>query len=274
MQKILPFSLNGFVRLYAVALLVLIGWYVGWWRLAPVPVIVVAAGLNTLLSFRWQIDLSWLRSLRWALAAFLTAEIFCLIGIYFFGGEIFLLAHDVLHVVSLYFCFQVLFRFFDLTRAMQNCSLRCCSASAGWNSPGCNLRNLLAALLASSVMLACVPMLLWWWHQSHPFLGLPESMTELNRTVGLVVFPAIAWGLLLLGFIFIEFRKQNLNQRLLPLILLGLALLSYSFFQLFIYLLLPAVAIPVEEFLEFFPMVPIFYFLLGKQSTFVVDLAK
>ena len=74
--------------------------------------------------------------------------------------------------------------------------------------------------------------------------------------------------------ILIEFRKQVLQKKIVKMISISFALLSYSLFQLLICLLMPSVAVPVEEFLEFIPMVPIFYFLIGKPKVIEAGLSK
>jgi hypothetical protein len=121
-------------------------------------------------------------------------------------------------------------------------------------------------LLSSCVLLSLMPIGLWYLNKTSFILDLPEEVTELSQTLSLVVYSGTSLLLLLFSIFMLEFRKQLINKQLGQIIILAFALLVYSLFQLLISLLKPSVAIPVEEFLEFIPMVPIFYFLIGKKS--------
>jgi len=237
------------------------GLYLGWGKMSPVPAIVLAAGINTLLIQRLSANGSRLKGIRNAFLFYFLAELVCFMGLYLFAHEFFLLLHDALHVISLFCLFAFISSLFPSEALARLCSIRGCAPACDWSSETCVLRKSSAALMAGSVILSFVPLLLWWFDQKQPFLGIPQGITEASRLLNLVVFPVIALSFFILIFLRAEIFRLNMEKRHKRLAVAASAMLAYSLFQLLTFLLAPAAAIPVEEFLEFFPMVPVFYFL-------------
>lgn len=235
--------------------------------MSPVIVIVMAAGINSLLMYRINITEQWARSFRIALLTFFAAEVFCFIGLYLFLHEIFLLVHDLLHIASIFFLLHAAVYFISNLGINKYCPFQVCVSKKGWSAENCISRNISVSLLVGCFFLSAAPVILWLLNRSQPFLGLPEGMTELARTANLLVFPVIAFLLLLILIISIGFQNKPFHKKYMQLSIISFSFLFYSLFQGFLYLLMPSAAIPVEEFLEFFPMVPVFYFLIGKPCT-------
>lgn len=263
-MKLLEISFMGGTRIYVILLLVTLAFYFGWIKLSPVPVIFCVSGINTLLTLRFKKKSLWLGYFCKTLFVFFLAETFCFIGLYLFWEAFFILVHDLLHILSLYYFISGVLFLFSGKDKFQDCLFTCCKGWKGWKKGYCILREAIVAILIGGVISSIIPIGLWLLDRQHPFLGLPEGVTELIRGINLLFFPGITLFLFGLLIILIEFQRQILNQQIFQAFLLGAALLFYSLFQLLIALIIPGLAIPVEEFLEFLPMVPVFYFLIGK----------
>ena len=241
------------------------GAYLGWWKLLPVPAIAIGATLVTLLLYCLKIDSSWGKNLRRSFVGFWLAEIFCLIGIHgcyhcFPFYEISLSCHDLLHVVSFYFLWLAAYQMIG----DHECPLGCCSRRQGWREADCDMRNLATAMIILAVIFASAPIFIWAVDHQLIWLVEHEESTAIERLLHLVIFPGFALSFFIALFIMVEVNRQLPGKKWLFLLLVALSCLTYSLFQLSICLVMPELSIAIEEFLEFAPMVPIWYFLLGK----------
>jgi hypothetical protein len=236
-----------------------VAFYAGFaWR-APVPAVVAGSAIVTVLVQRALQDQPWLRALRNALAAFTLAEVACLIGLYFSKAPQWLLVHDALHVVSLAFLVQAGAEIVRSGNKRGPAPLPACSASCDPRPAWCAAARIAGAASLAGAVLAGAVLAVWWLDGSLRWLGRPEGVSDASRLFTLAAMPAFSGAICTLVFAWTGLTGRVPRWIGLPTTALTAGALAYSGFQLFTHLLLPVFAVPVEEVLEFLPLVVLFH---------------
>jgi len=228
------------------------------WR-APVPAVVAGGAIVMVLVQRALQDQLWLRALRNGLAAFTLAEVACLIGLYFSKAPQWLLVHDALHVVSFAFLVQAGAEIVRSGNQRGPSPLPACSASCEPRPAWCVAARIAGAASFAGLVLAGAVLAVWWLDGSLRWLGRPDGVSDASRLFTLAALPAFGGAICVLVFAWTGLAGRAPRWIGLPTVALTAGALAYSGFQLFTHLLLPVFAIPVEEVLEFLPLVVLFH---------------
>jgi hypothetical protein len=111
----------------------------------------------------------------------------------------------------------------------------------------------------AGLVLAGALLAVWWLDGSLRWLGRPEGVSDASRLFTLAALPAFSGAIWMLVFAWTGVTGRVPRWIGLPTAALTAGALACSEFQLFTHLLLPAFAIPVEEVLEFLPLVVLFH---------------
>jgi hypothetical protein len=235
------------------------GVYWGGVRMTPIPVVLAAVAINTALLRRSRNAAPWLADFYRCLCMFLLAELLCFVGSYLSTWVGYIVLHDVAHVASLYFLALAGIHFAAASCCPQACGIAVCPNRTVARPAAGTVRAFLSALLLFAFIAGAVPPAVYLLDRAHPFLSLPQGTTSLSRMINLTILPALSMAISLFLLARRGWRGLPFGQASRALLSLCVGLLLYSYFQLFIHLLEDRIAIFTEEFLEFAPMVPVFY---------------